>query len=82
MDTVNGTYGDVELASVIGDVMEAIVFVFVAVFNGVYLSLSSSKTTSFIGFLKRSGILELKQIEEKANEEVKILTKKMMELED
>ncbi|KAJ0231621.1 hypothetical protein HA466_0297460 [Hirschfeldia incana] len=98
VDTLNGTYGEAELASVIGDVMEATVAVSVALFNGVYLSLRSSKTTPFIGFLNRSekkeimdeGILELKQVEEeslvglskKKHEEVKILMKKMMELED
>lgn len=73
---MNGTYSGSELALVIGDIMEATASVSVALFNGVYLSLSSSKTTPFIGFLKRSekndgiheGILELKQIEEKANE--------------
>ncbi|CAA7042536.1 unnamed protein product [Microthlaspi erraticum] len=98
VDIVNGSYGDAELSSVIGDVIEATVLVTVALFNGVYLSLRSAKTTPFIGFLNRSerkekcdeGILELKQVEDKSliglskkkNEEVKILTKKMMELEN
>lgn len=98
VDIMNGSYGDAELSSVIGDVIEATVLVSVALFNGVYLSLRSTKTTPFIGFLKRSeykeksdeGILELKQVEDKSligiskkkNEEVKILTKKMMELEN
>ncbi|KAG2313418.1 hypothetical protein Bca52824_024975 [Brassica carinata] len=98
VDTVNGTYGDEELASVICDVMEATVSVSLALFDGVYLSLRSSKTTPFIGFLKRSEekditdacIVELKQVEEKSfvglskkkHEELKIITKKMMELED
>jgi archaellum component FlaC len=70
----------------------------VALFNGVYLSLRATKTTPFIGFLKRSekkekldeGIVELKQVEEKSliglskkkNEEVKSLMKRMMELEN
>ncbi|ESQ27505.1 hypothetical protein EUTSA_v10019441mg [Eutrema salsugineum] len=99
VDILNGAYGDAELASVVGDVIEATVLVSVALFNGVYLSLRSNKTTPFIGFLKRSsekkdkideGIEELKQVEEKSlvglskkkNEEVKILTKKMMDLEN
>ncbi|KAF8106836.1 hypothetical protein N665_0130s0011 [Sinapis alba] len=98
VDILNGSYGEAELASVIGDVIEVTVLVSVALFNGVYLSLRSSKTTPFIGFLKRSekrdkngeGIEELKQVEEKSlvglskkkNEEVKILAKKMMEFEN
>lgn len=98
MDGVNGTYGDAELASVIGDVIEATVLVSVALFNGVYFSLRSAKTTTFIGFLKRSekkdkvdeGIVEMKQVEEKSliglskkkNEEVKSLMKKMMDFEN
>ncbi|XP_010416535.1 PREDICTED: uncharacterized protein LOC104702382 [Camelina sativa] len=98
VDSVNGTYGDAELASVISDVIEVTVLVSVALFNGVYFSLRSTKTTPFMGFLKRSekkekldeGIEELKQVEEKSlvglnkkkNEEVKSLMKKMMELEN
>ncbi|KAG5381087.1 hypothetical protein IGI04_028929 [Brassica rapa subsp. trilocularis] len=98
VDVLNGSYGEAELASVIGDVIEVTVLVSVALFNGVYLSIRSSKTTTFVGFLKRSekrdknceAIEELKQVEEKSlvglskkkNEEVMILTKKMMELEN
>ncbi|XP_010428676.1 PREDICTED: uncharacterized protein LOC104713289 [Camelina sativa] len=98
VDSVNGTYGDAELASVISDVIEVTVLVSVALFNGVYFSLRPTKPSPFIGFLKRSekkekldeGIEELKQVEEKSlvclhkkkNEEVKSLMKKMMELEN
>ena len=74
VDVLNGSYGEAELASIIGDVIEVTVLVSVALFNGIYLSLRSSKTTAFVGFLKRSekrdknceGIEELKQVEEKS----------------
>ncbi|CAN8234464.1 unnamed protein product [Cochlearia groenlandica] len=98
VDILNGSYGDAELSSVIGDAIEATVLVSVSLFNGVYFSLRSSKTTPFIGFLKRTekkykseeGIEELKEVDEKSlmglnkkkNEEVKIITKKMLEFEN
>ncbi|KFK34462.1 hypothetical protein AALP_AA5G148600 [Arabis alpina] len=98
VDGVNGTYGDAELASVISDVIGVTVSVSVALFNGVYFSLRESKTTTFIGFLKRSekkekveeGIMEMKEVEEKSlvglskkkNDEVKSLMKKMMDFEN
>ncbi|KAH0876007.1 hypothetical protein HID58_073369 [Brassica napus] len=77
VDVLNGSYGEAELASVIGDVVEVTVLVSVALFNG-----KRDKNGE--------GIEELKQVEEKSlvglskkkNEEVKILTKKMMELEN
>ncbi|CAF2286332.1 unnamed protein product [Brassica napus] len=50
VDVLNGSYGEAELASVI----EVTVLVSVVLFNGIYLSLRSSKTIAFVGFLKRS----------------------------
>ncbi|XP_010534133.1 PREDICTED: uncharacterized protein LOC104809754 [Tarenaya hassleriana] len=92
------SYGDAELASVIGDVIDVTVFVSVALFNGVYFSFRQTKTTPFIGLLKRSekkvrtgeGIEELRKIDEKSmsglrrkrDEEVKILIKRTVELEN
>ncbi|CAF2159041.1 unnamed protein product, partial [Brassica napus] len=54
VDVLNGSYGEAELASVIGGDIEVTVLVSVALFNGIYLSLRSSKTMAFVGFLKRS----------------------------
>ncbi|KAK6793091.1 hypothetical protein RDI58_012172 [Solanum bulbocastanum] len=89
--------GDAELAEVMKDIIEVTQLVSIALFNGLGVSMAYAKPScSWIGLGKKTkklkedeGIVEFVEIElenllrkNKGDEEVKIVTKKMHELED